>query len=292
MRSRTKFLSIVASFLIVFVSAANTMLAPTHVVFAAPALAPDAKCANATLINTIATDLVDIGGTVKTLPDQKANGTYDALIKIVNARLKYEDMTTPADLGCNYLVTETIILFATIGDYGLINMGSKLGLDTSADLPVVTDRLTKQLQKVTDLVGTPTASAATAAAPTPAATAMAPTAKCTNQKLIDAINADLVDIAADMKTIPSTGAGGVYSIAIKTANARLKYEDLEVPTDEGCTYLWTESVILFANIGDLNVLNLGAKLNIDVSADMPTSSARLDAQLKKVNAYVGVNPTS
>jgi hypothetical protein len=52
-----------------------------------------------------------------------------------------DELSTPANLGCNYLVSEMIILFANIGDFGLINMGSRLGLDTSADTPTVTDRL-------------------------------------------------------------------------------------------------------------------------------------------------------
>lgn len=77
------------------------------------------------------------------------------MIDIANARIKYEDMPTPPDLACSYLVTETIILFADVQDAGLLAMGTKLGLDTSADQPTVQSRLEKQIATVTALIGAP-----------------------------------------------------------------------------------------------------------------------------------------
>ena len=288
--------SVIATILVVCICTANAAVAPNRIAYAAAAQTSTAKCTDQKLLTSIGTDLTSIADSLKTLPTDRANATYDAMVKITNARLKYEDMDTPSDQACNYLVTETIILFANIGDFGLINMGSKLGLDTSADTPVVTDRLNKQIQRITDLAGTSSSDAAAAtpdAASSAAATsAAAPAAKCTDQKFIDSINTDLNEIADSIKTIPPTGAGGVYSIMIKNVNFRLKYEDMDVPTDPACSYLWTETIILFANIGDFGMLNLGSKLGIDVSEDMATSTDRLTKQLQKVNALVGTAPSN
>jgi hypothetical protein len=121
---------------------------------------------------------------------------------------------------------------------------------------------------------------------TPTPDASAPT--CKDQKLIDAITTDAKAIGEDLDKIPSTGAGGVYTIMINIANTRLKYEDMTAPADPGCNYLVTETIVLFANVEDLGLIAMGTKLGLDTTADQPIVIARLEKQVKKVNDLIGV----
>lgn len=139
------------------VSANSRIAVPARIQAQAAATAP--TCSDATLLSGIATDLQTIAADISKIPSTGAGGVYSIMVDIANARLKYENMPTPSDLGCSYLVTETIILFADVQDLGLINMGTKLGLDTSADQPGVLSRLQNQLQTVTNLVGVATPAA-------------------------------------------------------------------------------------------------------------------------------------
>ena len=149
---------LIAVLIVVATFALNAAVTPNRASLAAPAqatAAAAAKCTDQKLIDSISADAKTIGDNLSKIPSTGAGGVYSIMISIANARIKYEDMDTPTDQGCAYLVTETIILFADVQDLGLINMGTKLGLDTSADAPTVTDRLTKQVKKVNDLIGVP-----------------------------------------------------------------------------------------------------------------------------------------
>ncbi len=112
-------------------------------------------CADSKLVDEISTDAKDLGDKLGTVASTGAGGVYSMMIDIANTRLKYEDMDTPSDLGCSYLVTETIILFANVADLGMVEMGSKLGLDQdmiAKNRQVVSDRLDKQVEKVNNLI--------------------------------------------------------------------------------------------------------------------------------------------
>ena len=148
--------------IVVAMLAMNAALTPNRTSLAAPAqetqAATPSKCTDQKLVDGIAADAKTIGDNLSKIPSTGAGGVYSIMISIANARIKYEDMDTPTDQACAYLVTETIILFADVQDLGLINMGTKLGLDTSADSPTVMDRLSKQVKKVNDLIGVPASS--------------------------------------------------------------------------------------------------------------------------------------
>lgn len=113
-------------------------------------------CSDTKLVAQIAADAQALGDSIKGFPSTGAGGVYSTMIDIANTRIKYEDMELPKDQACQYLVTETIILFANVGDYGLVQMGSKLGLDASMiakNNDVVQARLEKQTKRVLDLIG-------------------------------------------------------------------------------------------------------------------------------------------
>jgi hypothetical protein len=158
MRVKPSSFLMIAIVIVVATFALNAAVTPNRTSLAAPAqetpaATAAAKCTDQKLIDSISADAKTIGDNLSKIPSTGAGGVYSIMISIANARIKYEDMDTPSDLACSYLVTETIILFSDVQDLGLINMGTKLGLDTSADTPTVTDRLNKQVKKVNDLIG-------------------------------------------------------------------------------------------------------------------------------------------
>ena len=289
MRSKMSLILIVALFVtslsMLTVSGPSVTKVAAQATASAPATGP--TCADTGLITSLATDAKTVGDDLAQIPSIGAQSLYGIMINIANTRLKYEDMKTPADARCSYLVTEAIILFANVQDYGLVNMGTKLGLDTTADQPVVLDRLTKQVARVNDLIGTPSQDAATPSADTFAtASAAAANPTCADTTLLSGLTTDAKTVGDDLTQIPSTGAGGVYSIMINIANTRLKYEDMKTPADAGCNYLITETIILFANVQDYGLISMGNKLGLDTSADQPVVLDRLTKQVARVNDLI------
>ncbi len=119
--------------------------------------------------------------------------------------------------------------------------------------------------------------------------------QCTDAKLLEAIGKDLTDLGDSMKKVPSTGAGGVYSIMIDIANMRIKYEDMDLPKDQPCIYLLTETIVLFANISDWGLVEMGEKLGLDkdmIAKNRQFVSDRLNKQIKKVTDLAGVKPAT
>jgi hypothetical protein len=157
MRSKM-ILAFVATFVLASLSMAPASANSHSTVVARSAQSTDStptapKCTDQKLIEGITADAKSIGDDLGKISSTGAGGVYTIMINIANTRLKYEDMTAPADPGCNYLVTETIVLFANVEDLGLVSMGTKLGLDTTTDQATVLARLEKQVKKVNDLIG-------------------------------------------------------------------------------------------------------------------------------------------
>jgi hypothetical protein len=94
-----------------------------------PSRAEDAKCTDAALLKMVGEDFTALGKELETIPKTGAGGIYTIMVSISNTRIKYEDMKTPSDLPCAFLVLETIIFLSNVQDYAVVELADKLGLD-------------------------------------------------------------------------------------------------------------------------------------------------------------------
>src|SRR5260221_5944876 len=126
---------------------------------------------------------------------------------------------------------------------------------------------------------------------TAAATTSSP--KCTDPKLVDMVSKDALAIGTTLKSMnDKSTAADIYAFMNQVSDARIKYEDMDTPTDEGCSYLAYETMVWFADIGDLGQVLMGLQLNLDsdnISARSDAVVKRLQNQTKNVT---DLHPTS
>ncbi len=126
---------------------------------------------------------------------------------------------------------------------------------------------------------------------TPAAT-QSDTPKCSDPKILKMVGDDAKVITDDLTKMSKTSsAADVYAFMTKISDIRTKYEDMEDPTDDGCSYLVYETMVWFANLGDLGVVLMGSQLSLDkdnIGKRADKVLARVQAQTKNVTDLIAV----
>lgn len=144
-------------FTLILVAVLFVAILPLRVANAAPL--SQTKCADPALLKEIGTDLTTTGKALQEIPKTGAAGIYAIMVDVLNVRQKYEDKDLPEDRNCVVLIIQTIIVYATIEDYAVVELADKLGLDkemVAKNRDFMNKRLEKVLKGLTDLI--PTAS--------------------------------------------------------------------------------------------------------------------------------------
>ena len=114
--------------------------------------------------------------------------------------------------------------------------------------------------------------------------------KCADTKLIADLQLDATTLVGQLgkMTAKSTGED-IYAFITSVSDARIKYEDMENPADEGCSYLVYEALVWFADLGDLGTVLYGTTLKVDQTALATRTTAvlaRLKDQTKNVTDLI------
>ena len=113
-------------------------------------------CTDSVLVAMVAGDAKAIGASLNSITaTSTAADVYAFMVKVSDARIKYEDMDTPADEACANLSYEAMVWFADIGDLGQVILAGQLKLDSAnldARTAAVIARVKKQTTYVTDLL--------------------------------------------------------------------------------------------------------------------------------------------
>lgn len=112
-------------------------------------------CKDAALLKEIGDDFTALGKELSGIAKLDAAGLYAQMITIANLRQKYEDKEWPTEVGCDYMLTQNIIVLATIQDYAVVELADKLKLDAdmiAKNRDFMNKRLEKQLKFLTDLL--------------------------------------------------------------------------------------------------------------------------------------------
>jgi hypothetical protein len=112
---------------------------------------------------------------------------------------------------------------------------------------------------------------------------------CTDDKLVNQIVNDVNSALDDLAQVAKTGAGGVFKIMANLADTRQKYEDMELPQDQACTFMIFDTITLISNISDQALIEMADKLGFDpagIAKARATQKARTSKWIGYVNSYI------